>query len=218
MHNDTQPPKTCKSDGNIEMVTIPNHNADLRPFEIGKYPVTQKQYKAYCKARGIMRPDDAGFGRKNRPVINVSWNDAQDFCAWANEVELDGKLGWRLLSEAEWEYACRAGEDHLYSGSNDIDAVAWYDGNSGGKTHPVGQKPANAWGLYDMSGNVWEWVQDTYTSAPTDGDAWGDGYWRVLRGGSWSIGAWGTRAAFRNYGTPTDRFSSVGFRLARTLP
>ena len=150
----------------------------------------------------------------------VSWHDAQAFIAWLNKT--DG-VGYRLPSEAEWEYACRAGGNDTYCGGNSVGAFGWYDGNSGNRPHSVGTKQANVFGLHDMSGNVYEWVQDcwhdSYRGAPSDGSAWtsacsGDG--RGLRGGSWYSYAWDSRAADRSSGTPGFRISYIGFRLART--
>lgn len=204
----------------------PAHTVNLKRFELGKYPVTQAQWQA------VMGDNPSHFqdGGDTCPVEQVSWDMAQQFIQKLNA--LSGKT-YRLPSEAEWEYACRGGENHLYSGSNDIDQVAWYTGNSGSQTHPVGQKQANAWGLHDMSGNVLEWVQDTwhdsYQGAPSDGSAWedtnkilaflkvgSDGAKRVLRGGSWYNSEWITRAALRDDDSPSLRSYDVGFRLART--
>ena len=149
----------------------------------------------------------------------VNYNDAQDFIAWLNKT--DGG-GYRLPSEAEWEYACRAGGNHTYCGSNDVGAVAWYDGNSGNRARAVGGKQANAFGLHDMSGNVWEWTQDcwndSYNGAPTNGTAWTSGSCgvRILRGGSWFFIAIYSRAADRFVISTDLRYDIYGFRLART--
>jgi formylglycine-generating enzyme required for sulfatase activity len=145
--------------------------------------------------------------------------------------KLNEKMGtntYRLPSEAEWEYACRAGTTTRYSfgdSESNLGEYAWYDNNSGGKTHPVGEKKPNSWGLYDMHGNVWEWVQDTrhpnYNGAPIDGRAWGGGsglggVFRVNRGGSWRSIARRCRSANRSAGQ-SDRLISIGFRLARSI-
>ncbi len=195
----------------------PVHRVTIaKPFAIGKTKVTQGQWKAVM-GNNLSNFQNCG---DTCPVENVSWNDAQEFIQ-----KLSAKTGkkYRLPSEAEWEYACRAGEQQEYCGSDNIDSVAWYISNSGRTTHPVATKQANAFGLYDMSGNVWEWVEDSshdsYNGAPTDGSAWsGDGARRVLRGGSWNYGPQDERAATRNRGRPASRYDINGFRLARMLP
>ncbi len=156
----------------------------------------------------------------------MSWNDAKEFIQ-----KLNAKTGkqYRLPSEAEWEYACRAGGQNEYCGSDNLDAVAWYGayanpvGNSARTTNPVATKQVNGFGLYDMSGNVWEWTadsyHDSYNGAPNDGSEWsGDGAKRVLRGGSWFYSPQITRAALRISDSPADRSSGFGFRVSRTLP
>lgn len=189
-------------------------------FALGKTEVTQAQWKA------IMGSNPSKFPAcgDNCPVEQVSWDDTQEFIE-----KLNAKTGkqYRLPSEAEWEYACHAGGKHTYCGSDDPDSVGWYGGmakpagNSGRTTNPVATRQANAWGLYDMSGNVWEWVADSYhknyNGAPTDGSAWldEDSMTRVPRGGSWS---YLQRAAKRGGSESDYRFGSIGFRLARTLP
>ena len=152
------------------------------------------------------------------PVDTVSWEGARNYCK---------KMGLRLPTEAEWEYAARAGTDLLYAGSNIIDDVVWYDGNSGPHPHPVATKDPNGWGLYDMSGNVWEWNWDLnysayYSSSPSD-DPEGppanrsNGN-RVLRGGAWSYDASNARVAKRSHAGPWVRPDVTGFRLSRTIP
>ena len=149
----------------------------------------------------------------------MNWNDAKQFVS-----RLSAKTGktYRLPSEAEWEYACRAGGRQEYCGSDRADDVAWYSGNSGSATHSVAGKQANAWGLHDMSGNVWEWTEDcwngNYSSAPTDGSAWtaGDCSQRVVRGGSWFSYPLNLRSAYRGRFTAADRYNDLGFRVART--
>lgn len=193
-----------------------------KAFAIGKTEVTQGQWKA------IMGNNPSGFKNcgDNCPVEKVSWEDAQVFIQ-----RLNTKTGkqYRLPSEAEWEYACNGGEKHQYCGSDNLDSVAWYGaytnpkGNSINSTHPVATKKANAFGLYDMSGNVYEWVEDSYhpnyINSPTDGSAWaGNGRERVLRGSSWSGSPQDERAAGRERSLPVYRDDDDGFRLARNLP
>jgi len=190
-----------------------------KPFALGKTEVTQGQWIA------IMGSNPSHFSAcgDNCPVEQVSWNDAQAFIQ-----KLSTKTGkqYRLPSEAEWEYACRAGSQQEYCGSDNADSVSWNSFNSGSflfnTPHPVATKKPNSLGLYDMSGNVWEWVEDsyrdTYEGAPTDGSAWGDGSVRVLRGGSWGYDPKFSRAAARAKFSSTYRYFSYGFRLARMLP
>jgi formylglycine-generating enzyme required for sulfatase activity len=148
-------------------------------------------------------------------VEQVSWNDAQNFISKLNSQT--GKR-YRFPTEAEWHYACTSGgKNEEYCGGNNVDAVAWYDGNSGSKTHKVGQKQPNGLGIYDMSGNVWEWVQDWYgESYPSSGNnpvGASSGSTRVLRGGSWNHVPGGVRAAFRDWNAPGYRSDYLGFRL-----
>lgn len=140
----------------------PAHQVRLSPFGVGKYPVTFAEYDVFCRATDREGPGDAGWGQEDRPVINVSWDDASAYCQW-----LSTQTGqeYRLLTEAQWEYACRAGSVTAYSFGDDakaLEAHAWYWENAAQQTHPVGQKQANPWGVYDMHGNVWEWVRDWY--------------------------------------------------------
>ena len=178
-------------------------------FEIGKYQVTFDEYDIYCEDENKDKADDRGWGRGKRPVINVSWHDANDYCKWLNKKS---KQNYRLPTEKEWEYACRAGTETKWSFGDDekqLDKYAWYDDNSNGRTHLVGEKLPNPWGLYDMHGNVWEWCEDWYDK---------DEKWKVVRGGSWFLYAYNTRCAYRSYWTPTSRFDIMGFRILRTLP
>lgn len=214
------------SDPDARDEEAPQHTVRVPAFQLGKTEVTLGQFKQFIAAAGrtdLVNDDFMKYNRfgDNAPVTMVSWHDAQAFIAWLNQAE--GK-GWRLPSEAEWEYACRAGGNHTHCGSNDVGSVAWYDGNSGERPRAVATKQPNAWGLHDMSGNVWEWVQDwhhdSYRGAPTDGSAWtsgGEQKYRVLRGGSWSRYARDSRAANRNYGSPGNLYGN-GFRVARTAP
>ena len=189
-------------------------------FLLGRYPVTNAQYAEYLKASGknVKQPlnwDDRRFNQPEQPVVGVSWDDAQRFCEWA---------GCRLPTEAEWEYACRAGTTTAYSFGDEgelLDQYGWYDKNSGGQTQPVGTKLPNPWGLHDMHGNVWEWCQDWYgeygKSPVVDPTGPATGTGRVLRGGSWYYPAVICRSSFRNYLRPFIRYFNFGFRVARTL-
>ncbi len=192
----------------------PQHSVKLAPFFIGKYPIIQAQWEA------VMGNNPSRFKGADLPVDNVSWHDAQEFCRRLNQRT---GTAYRLATEAEWEYACRAGLKTEYSIGDDesqLDQCAWYSQNSGYTTHPVGQKEPNAWGIYDMQGNVWEWCQDWYDehyyeqspgfSPPGPVAA----KTRVLRGGSWSDDKYNCRATSRDSGDPFNRSASVGFRIA----
>jgi formylglycine-generating enzyme required for sulfatase activity len=197
----------------------PVHKVMIKnPFYLGTYPVTQREWKA------VMGNNPSRFeGDDNLPVEKVSWDDVQKFIKKLNASEETDK--YRLPSEAEWEYACHAGTTTRYSFGDDeseLSEYAWYEDNSGSKTHPVGQKKPNPWGLYDMHGNVWEWVQDTwhdnYNGAPTDGSAWeGSGSNRVDRGGSWYNRAGLCRSAYRFVNDQGIRGLYLGFRLVRSV-
>ncbi len=216
-------------------------------FYIGKYEVTFDEYDAFCSATGKSKPNDQGWGRGSRPVINVTWWDAIDYCNWLSEKEKlpkaydsngnlldkDGRvttditkvLGYRLPTEAEWEFAARGGNKsrgYQYAGSSTVGDVAWYDSNSGGKTQEVGKKAPNELGIYDMSGNVWEWCSDWYgnysSSAQTNPYNSTAGSDRVDRGGSWNNYAARTRVANRGSVSPTYTYNALGFRIARTVP
>ena len=233
--------KTLPGDINLEMVQIPGgqfmmgspdsdpdatsdekpqHQVKLKGFAIGKYPVTQEQYQAIMGNNQSLFQDNS----KN-PVERVSWNDAQEFCQ-----ELSQMTGqkYRLPTEAEWEYACRAGtQTRFYFGDDEkqLEEYAWYRGNSVARPHPVGQKKPNNWGLFDMSGNVWEWCEDrwheNYENAPKDGSSWNDNYSqsssRVQRGGSWYLNSKNCRSANRDWLGADYRDKDVGFRLVLFL-
>jgi formylglycine-generating enzyme required for sulfatase activity len=198
----------------------PPHMAYIRKFFMGKTEVTQKQWQAVM---GYNPSFNTSCGEEC-PVERVSWNDAQQFIDKLNQKT--GKK-YRLPSEAEWEYAARAGTTTEWSHGDDeskLNNYSWYAVNSGGKTQAVGGKLPNAFGLFDMHGNVWEWMQDCwhldYAGAPTDGGAWAtdcNGNFRVRRGGSLDYRPLFLRSADRSRYDPTDRNSSGGFRLAREL-
>ena len=204
-------------------------------FALGRYPVTFEEYDAFCSVTKRDLPEDFRWGRGRRPVIEVSWNDAQDFINWLNRAAgLSVDSGYRLPSEAEWEYACRAGTDtRRWWGDSWDPTKANGAGNfEVGRTSPVGKFPPNAWGLYDMIGNVWEWCADVgadnISMLPGDGSAFekikkfmgfitDKSYDRVLRGGSWSVDPRLLRSAGRSGVEPDYRYDDVGFRLSRTL-
>ena len=203
----------------------PVHSVTMPAFKMGKYEVTFTQWDTCVADGGCDRytPDDRGWGRGNRPVIDVSWDDIQGFIDWLND-KTSGSF--RLPTEAEWEYAARAGSTTQYSWGNSIGrSRANCDGCGSrwdyDRTAPVGSFSANAWGLHDMHGNVWEWVQDcwnaSYAGAPTDGRAWtlGDCSQRVIRGGSWGDGPRYMRSANRLRIIRSSRLNNIGFRLAQ---
>jgi len=208
----------------------PQHQVTVGSFYMGKYEVTQKEYQE------IMGKNWSNFMGDNLLVESVSWFDAIEYCNKRSLKEgltpaytRDGDNnvtwnrdanGYRLPTEAEWEYACRAGTTTAYHTGADIsDNTGWYSANSGRKTHPVGQKPANAWGLYDMHGNVWEWCWDWYgdysSGSQTDPMGASSGTAHVLRGGAWLDYARDVRSASRVYSAPRERGLSFGFRLVR---
>ena len=191
-------------------------------FYMGRYPVTNAQYWKFLTANPDMpKPEygsDREYNQPQQPVVVVSWADAQAYARWA---------GLRLPTEAEWEYACRGGTTtRFYSGNKEADLalVGWYLDNSSRSIHPVGENTPNAYGLYDMHGQVWEWVEDDghdgYNGAPEDGSAWIDvprGTSRVIRGGSWFSVAGLCRAASRLLYDPGNRHDFLGFRLSRSF-
>ena len=195
----------------------PVHRVTLNSFYLGKYPVTQSVWDA------VMGKNPSRFKGEQRPVENVSWDDTQVFIEELNNLT---RKTYRLPSEAEWEYAARGGvllegDGYLYAGSDKLEQVGWYGENSGGETHDAGLKYPNELGLYDLSGNVWEWCQDhwhkTYNGAPDDGSAWEDripGTYRVIRGGGWFGNSRYCRVAYRRDIAPTFQDANLGFRLA----
>jgi formylglycine-generating enzyme required for sulfatase activity len=227
------------------MDELPVHRVTFsRPFWMAKTEVTMQQYEQFKKVDHTPDPNEVEMPKGAiYPVVWVSWYDARDFCAWLTQKErrrgrLPEGYEYVLPTEAQWEYACRAGTTEDFAGNPD--QMAWYKKNSGGKTNPVGKKKPNAWGLYDMHGNVWEWCDDiwyaNYINAPVDGsqrgDApneytvdrslWGQGaklyyrlyndHYRVVRGGSWAYSKQACRSANRYYHTPKYKLSYLGFR------
>ncbi|WP_089936968.1 SUMF1/EgtB/PvdO family nonheme iron enzyme [Candidatus Entotheonella palauensis] len=196
----------------------PMHRVRIsRPFYLGLCAVTQAQWQA------VMGNNPSHFmGDSDRPVEQLSWEDIQAFIRGLQEHE--GSVRYRLPTEAEWEYANRAGSATDYSFGSDgrqLDRYAWYADNAGNQTHPVRQREPNAWGLYDMHGNVWEWVQDWYgkyaVEERADPEGPSAGANRVIRGGGWSSEAWYCRSAYRGYWPPSDRRHDLGFRLLRMV-
>ena len=196
----------------------PVHKVTLCDYHIGETPVTQELWEA------VMDGNPSKFEGSDNPVDRVSWDDCREFIRKLNRKlrdQLPQGCKFQLPTEAQWEFAARGGNDSLdytYSGGDDIDDVAWYDGNSNAETHPVMEKQANKLGLYDMSGNVCEWCQDWYDEYVEENqynpEGPSSGSFRVLRGGSWDYGAEGCSVSTRNYFSPASRSSDVGFRLA----
>ncbi|WP_316368099.1 nSTAND1 domain-containing NTPase [Candidatus Thiodiazotropha sp. CDECU1] len=207
----------------------PQHHVEIKPFYLGKYEVTFADYTVFANATGRELPDDEGWGRDRRSVINVTWADAVAYAEWLSQQT--GKR-YRLPTEAEWEYAARAGSTTNYSWGDDIrqDNKVWANCDGcgsqwdGKQTAPVGSFEPNAFSLYDMAGNVWEWTQDCwhddYQNAPSDGSAWLESEQvicgrRVVRGGSWNGVPRSLRSAYRVRFNPVVRFDFLGFRLAQ---
>ena len=204
----------------------PTHEVSISAFQLAATDVTFEQWDACEAAKVCPHTNDEGWGRGNRPVINVSWDDAKTYLQWLSKES--GK-DYRLPSEAEWEYAARAGTSTAYPWGNSIGKNKANCDGCGSQwdskqTSPVGSFAANPFGLYDMNGNVWQWMEDcyvdSYTGASVDGSArqgCGADASRVLRGGSWDFTPQGLRSAYRLDFSPVARFSFVGFRAARTL-
>jgi len=189
----------------------------IRPFQIAQFPVTRERYQ-------LVAGSSVGEEDLKKPVVDISWHDAIQYCNSISELSglrpcysLDarGEIecdwtsdGYRLPSEAEWEYACRAGSNETRYG--ELDEIAWYGKNSGQIIHDVGMKVPNAWGLHDMLGNVWEWCWDIY-----DGEVYGP--YRVFRGGGWNDRDGACRASCRRKSHPNYRIDDLGFRVARSI-
>lgn len=214
---------------------LPVRQVTLRDFYLGKTEVTFEEYDRFCTATGRDKPADEGWGRGNRPVIHISWLDATAYCNWLSAAQgrtpvytflANGRVnmsrsanGYRLPTEAEWEYAARCGQNYPYSGSENLNEVAWYLDNSGSQTHPVAHKAPNVCGLHDMTGNVREWCQDWYGRyAPgnsTDPTGPSMAKNRILRGGQWGRNPLQQRLTYRNSALPGYSDFGTGFRLAR---
>jgi formylglycine-generating enzyme required for sulfatase activity len=203
----------------------PSHGVTIsRRFAIGKFPVTFEEWDLCVSLHGCkQQPADNGWGRSRRPVINVSAYDAGEYVTWLSMMTGGS---YRLPSESEWEYAARAGTSTAYSFGNDektLSDYAWFRENSGNQTHPVGEKKPNPFGLYDMYGNVWEWVQDAYhpnyIGSPANGSSWGseDAQFRVMRGGAANSYAYELQSYYRNKDPADNRYYGIGFRVARSL-
>jgi formylglycine-generating enzyme required for sulfatase activity len=205
---------TAEQDSDCEGKEKPAHQVTLSDFYIGKYEVTQAQWKA------VMGDNPSAFEGDSLPVERVSWDDVQEFI---RKLNVRTGMNYRLPTEAEWEFAARGGTQskrYTYSGSHTVDDVAWHYGNSGNKTHAVGGKQANELGIYDMSGNVWEWCSDWYdsysSSLQTNPAGATDGFYRVNRGSSGGGIIGSVRVSNRGSSSPDFYGYFLGFRLARS--
>ncbi|MGB5677770.1 MAG: SUMF1/EgtB/PvdO family nonheme iron enzyme [Gammaproteobacteria bacterium] len=223
------------SDRSVDSAAVsneqPRHEVSIGPFYIGKYEVTFEEYNAFVRSTGAREPDDKGYRRGRRPVVDVSWEDAIAYAEWLSEQT---GMRYRLPTEAEWEYAARGGTETLYWWGNDVqqDGKVWANCNGCGTNEwsrrpaPVGSFQPNAFGVHDTAGNVWEWVQDcwhwSYEGAPDDGSVWEasegvDCNKRVFRGGSWHGTPRELRSAHRARNRPGTSALVLGFRLARDV-
>lgn len=205
----------------------PLRDVTIHTFAIGRFEVTFDEYDRFAMATGRPLPREEGWGRGNRPVINVSWEDAVAYATWLSQ---ETGSHYRLPTESEWEYAAgNRGKQTIWAGTSDsglLTNYAWFNTNSGGKTRPVGTKSANGLGLHDMSGNIWEWVEDCwhedYTDAPTNGSAWlehhqGNCGMRIRRGGGWTDDTVSLRVSARNWYSADTRSILIGFRLVQEM-
>ena len=206
----------------------PVHLVEVAAFHLARYPVTQAQWKAVMGDNPATASGEVFVG-DDKPVVNVSWDDAREFISRFNAL---GGENYRLPSEAEWEYAARSGgKEQKWAGTSEekmLPEYAWYSANSEGRPRPVGRKLANDLGLHDMSGNVWEWCEDiwhpNYDGAPRNSSPWltaaagGRQKRRVMRGGSWNFNAMNARTTYRDWNKTDYRFFVIGLRLARQSP
>ena len=196
----------------------PTHQVTLKTFKIAKTETTVAQWKTFCNATGRSMPETPSWGWiDSHPIVNVNHSDAMAYCDWLAEKT---DANYRLPTEAEWEYAARGGKGSKgtkYSGGRSLDNAGWYGDNSGSKTHSVATKNPNELGVYDMSGNVWEWCKDWYAdysaTAQTNPKGVASGSNRLVRGGSWAYSASYCRVADRGGNDPTRRFDYFGFRV-----
>ncbi len=208
--------------GSREPEENPPHDVKISAFYMGRVPVTNEQYGIFLNENTSMTAPlywtETRFNKPEQPVVGVNWKEANSFAEWA---------GLRLPTESEWEYACRAGSATVYylgDSEEDLERAGWCKKNSGDRTHAVGKKEPNAFGLYDMLGNAWEWVEDDwhdyFEGAPNDESAWLDeprATYRVVRGGGWDGEPRFCRTAVRGYLPPDFRDYYLGFRLCRSL-
>jgi len=213
---------TYKMGGEELRDTKPVHDVTVKTFSMSKYEITVKEYRAYCNATGRPMPEAPpwktdGKWDEDHPMVNITWFEARDFAQW---------VGGRLPTEAEWEYAAKGGKltrGYKYAGSNNFDEIAWHKKNSGEKTHPVGQKKPNELGLYDMSGNVWEWCQDWYdrkyyeVSPKDDPKGPETGLGKTRRGGSWYFNPERSLIIVRDHYSPTVKLFGMGIRVVKDI-
>lgn len=216
----------CLTDSGCYEDETPSHKVSLKKFAMSRFEITFEHYQKFAKEALRSVPDDNNWGRGTRPTIYVSWYDAVAYTKWLSSAT---GATYRLPTEAEWEYAGRAGTDTKYSWGDKMangmaNCAGCNEGRKIEKTTKVGQFKPNPWNLYDMHGNVWEWTLDcwnrNYGAAPNDGSAWttGDCVRRVVRGGSWMVSPFFVRSATRNFFSADNRVSLVGFRVVRELP
>lgn len=229
------------TDQPVEKHEAPTHPVSLNSFYIGKTEVTFEDYDKFCTATKRDTAPSGAWGRGKQPVFMVSWRDAVAYCNWLSEQEklskcylingnevslIDTGKGYRLPTEAEWEFAARGGnlgKGTPFAGSNTINEVGWYIDNANGQSHAVAQKKPNELGLFDMTGNLWEWVWDSYDgnyyshSPLTNPRGPEGGAYRIMRGGAWYNYGNYAQVTTRQYHDPGFRQNSVGFRIARTF-